>query len=110
MSTPKTTKTLVTKFNTDVSQMGDAQIEALKAFYTATYKEAGVEPSYEVLLNDEAEQALDLYQRIQQEFKLPGQAAPSSPTTQTSMKKAGDPFEKLGRLFEKFSKLIEDEG
>ncbi len=109
MGTPKTTKTLVTKFNTDVSQMNDAQIDAFKAFYKAMFAESGLELSFELLINDEAEQALDLYQRIQQEFKLPGQT-PSSSTAQTSTKKASDPFGKLSKLFEEFGKLMEDEG
>ncbi len=111
----KVTKTLITKLPMDVSQCNDAQIEAIKTLYQISFEPTFPDVNFELLIDDEAERSLDLYQQIQKEFRVAELTTPppTAPTTtqkptKPTQKKSGNPFAELGRLLEGLGELLED--
>lgn len=109
------TKTLITKLPMDVSLLSDVQIEAIKALYQVSFAPTFPDVNFELLIDDEEERSLDLYQHIQKEFKVAELTTPlptlpttaQKPTTQTQ-KKPSNPFAGLSKLFGELGELLED--
>ena len=62
-------KTLITKFTTDVTYANDAQIEAFKAFWRATFAPAGIAPDFEVLTEHEEDTVEHMLHLVRSEFQ-----------------------------------------
>jgi len=70
-------RTLVTKLSSNVSYMREAQITAVKQFWSATFGPMFDDVSFELIEEDEESQVKRMLHRVQQEFKV----ADASPTS-----------------------------